>query len=68
MNIAGEMEILKDVEALSARAAEVIADRMAGCTAPFRLALSGGSTPRGCYRRLAHASGALGLRGNFLRR
>jgi len=54
MNIAGEMEVLKDLEALSARAAELIADRIRGGTAPFRLALAGGSTPRGCYRRLAH--------------
>jgi len=54
MSIAGEMEVLKDLDAVSARAAELIADRIRGCTAPFRLALSGGSTPRGCYRRLAH--------------
>jgi 6-phosphogluconolactonase len=54
MNIAGEMEIVKDMEMLSARAAEMIADRIRGCSAPFRLALSGGTTPRGCYRRLAH--------------
>ena len=54
MTIAGEMEVLKDLEALSARAAELIADRIRGGTAPFRLALSGGSTPRGCYRHLAH--------------
>ncbi len=54
MKIAGEMEIVKDLEALSARAAEMIADRIRGSAAPFRLALSGGSTPRGCYRRLSH--------------
>ncbi|MBN9546384.1 MAG: 6-phosphogluconolactonase [Alphaproteobacteria bacterium] len=54
MNIAGEMEVLKDLEAVSARAAELIADRIRGGTVPFRLALSGGSTPRGCYRHLAH--------------
>jgi 6-phosphogluconolactonase len=54
MNIAGEMEIVKDLEALSARAAEIIADRIRSCTSSFRLALSGGSTPRGCYRHLAH--------------
>ena len=54
MTIAGEMEVFKDLEALSARAAELIADRIRGGTAPFRLALSGGSTPRGCYRHLAH--------------
>jgi len=54
MTITGEMEVLKDLEALSARAAELIADRIRGGTVPFRLALSGGSTPRGCYRHLAH--------------
>ncbi len=54
MTIAGRIEIVKDEEAISARAAELIADRIRGCTAPFRLALSGGNTPRGCYHRLAH--------------
>jgi 6-phosphogluconolactonase len=54
MNIAGEMEIVKDMDALSARAAEMIGDRIRDCRVPFRLALSGGTTPRGCYRRLAH--------------
>jgi 6-phosphogluconolactonase len=54
MSIVGEMEVVNDLDALSARAAELIADRIRGCTAPFRLALSGGSTPRGCYRHLAH--------------
>jgi 6-phosphogluconolactonase len=54
MSIAGEMEVLKDLGAVSARAAELIGDRIRGCTAPFRLALSGGTTPRGCYRHLAH--------------
>jgi 6-phosphogluconolactonase len=53
MSIAGEMEILKDLDALSARAAELIADRIRSNPAPFRLTLSGGGTPRGCYRRLA---------------
>ena len=49
-----ETEIVKDLDALSARAAELIADRIRGGRQPFRLALSGGSTPRGCYRNLAH--------------
>lgn len=53
MHIAGEMEVLADLEALSARAAEAIGDRIRAGAAPFRLALSGGSTPRGCYRHLA---------------
>ncbi len=30
MTIAGEMEVLKDLEAVSARAAELIADRIRG--------------------------------------
>jgi len=54
MTIAGDMEVVRDLEALSARAAEIIADRIRSCTSSFRLALSGGSTPRGCYRHLAH--------------
>jgi 6-phosphogluconolactonase len=54
MTVAGRIEIVKDEEAISARAAELIADRIRDCTAPFRLALSGGNTPRGCYHRLAH--------------
>ena len=50
---AGVLEIVQDLDALSARAAELIADRVRSGKAPFRLALSGGNTPRGCYRHLA---------------
>ena len=50
------MEVVADAGALAARAAEMIADRMPGCAAPFRLVLSGGSTPRGTYQ----PSGAAG--------
>jgi 6-phosphogluconolactonase len=53
-NIAGEMEIVASPEALAHRAAALIAERIAGCEYPFRLVLSGGSTPRETYRRLAH--------------
>jgi 6-phosphogluconolactonase len=53
MDIAGDIEILKDPAAVAARAAEVIAADMAGCAAPYRLALSGGSTPRETYKLLA---------------
>ena len=53
MNIAGRTEILDDAQALAARAADVIADAMRGCAAPFRLCLSGGSTPRAAYNLLA---------------
>ena len=54
MSIAGRIEIVKDLEALSVQAAELIADRIREAKGPYRLALSGGSTPRGCYRHLAH--------------
>lgn len=53
MKIAGRMEILDGPQALAARAADVIADAMQGCAAPFRLCLSGGSTPRGAYKLLS---------------
>jgi 6-phosphogluconolactonase len=52
MCIAGEIEILDDAEALAQRAAAVMAAAMRGCAAPFRLCLSGGSTPKGAYRLL----------------
>jgi 6-phosphogluconolactonase len=52
MHIAGDMQILDDAEALAIRAADVMADAMRGCVAPYRLCLSGGSTPKGAYRRL----------------
>jgi 6-phosphogluconolactonase len=51
--IAGRAEILGTAEALAARAADLIAEAMRGCTAPFRLCLSGGSTPRATYKLLA---------------
>ena len=53
MNISGRVEVLDDARGLSARAADVIADAMRGCAAPFRLCLSGGGTPRGAYQMLA---------------
>ncbi|HEV7959966.1 MAG TPA: 6-phosphogluconolactonase [Rhizomicrobium sp.] len=56
MSIAGRIEILNDLEALSVQAAELIANRIRESTGPFRLSLSGGSTPRGCYHHLAHLS------------
>jgi 6-phosphogluconolactonase len=51
--IGGTAEILDDAQALAARAADFIADAMQGCAAPFRLCLSGGSTPRAAYDLLA---------------
>ena len=52
--IAGRIEILKDLDAVCARAADLIGDRIRQGDAPFRLALSGGTTPRSCYQRLSH--------------
>jgi 6-phosphogluconolactonase len=52
MSIAGEVQILDDTEALAVRAAQVMAEAMRGCAAPFRLCLSGGSTPKATYRLL----------------
>ena len=52
-NIAGHAEICDTADALAARAAEIIAEAMAGCTAPLRLCLAGGSTPRAAYKLLA---------------
>src|SRR5580693_6230231 len=53
MSIAGTLEVMAGPEALAARAAALIAERVEGCEAPFRLVLAGGSTPRGTYIRLA---------------
>jgi 6-phosphogluconolactonase len=46
-------EILDNPEALAVRAADLIAEFMEGCRAPFRLCLSGGSTPRAAYALLS---------------
>ncbi|MBV9548770.1 MAG: 6-phosphogluconolactonase [Alphaproteobacteria bacterium] len=53
MNIAGTLEVVKDADALAARAAELIAAQIKCCQAPFRLVLSGGATPISTYRVLA---------------
>jgi 6-phosphogluconolactonase len=55
--IAGEMIVVKDADALSQAAAELIAARMTGCAAPFRMVLSGGTTPVAAYRKLSRLSG-----------
>jgi 6-phosphogluconolactonase len=57
MNISGRTEIVANANDLAARAADIIADRLAKCEAPFRLALAGGSTPRATYRQLAQKNG-----------
>ena len=44
--VAGTLEVVRDAGALAARAAEIIAGRLAVARYPFRLVLSGGSTPR----------------------
>lgn len=51
--IAGRLEVVDDARALAARAADIIAERMAAASDPFRLVLSGGSTPRQTYEVLA---------------
>jgi 6-phosphogluconolactonase len=51
--IAGTMEVVKDAGALAARAADIIAGRLKVASYPFRLVLSGGSTPRATYALLA---------------
>jgi len=51
--IAGTLEVAKDAGSLAARAAEIIAGHLRRARYPFRLVLSGGSTPRATYRLLA---------------
>ena len=51
--IFGQIEVVKDAPALAARAAEIIAGRIKVARYPFRLLLSGGSTPRATYQLLA---------------
>lgn len=51
--IAGTMEVVRDAGALAARASEIIAERIKVARYPFRLLLSGGSTPRATYQLLA---------------
>lgn len=51
--IAGQIEVVKDAGALAARACEIIAGQVKAARYPFRLLLSGGSTPRATYGLLA---------------
>jgi len=46
------MEVVKDAGALAARAAQIIAERLKGAHYPFRMVLSGGSTPKATYQLL----------------
>ncbi|HSS13264.1 MAG TPA: 6-phosphogluconolactonase, partial [Rhizomicrobium sp.] len=50
--IAGTLEVVKDAGTLAARAAEIIAQRLQVARYPFRIVLSGGSTPRAAYQLL----------------
>jgi 6-phosphogluconolactonase len=52
-DIAGTIEVVKDAGALAARAAEIIAAQLRVAKYPFRIVLSGGSTPRATYQLLA---------------
>lgn len=53
MSIEGRAEILADAKTLAEAAAEAIARAIRDGGAPFRLSLSGGSTPRAAYTLLA---------------
>lgn len=52
MDIAGELIVADNAEALADAAAEFIVERINQTADVFRMALSGGSTPRGLYARL----------------
>jgi 6-phosphogluconolactonase len=51
--ISGRIEVVKDAGALAARAAELISGQLRVARYPFRIVLSGGSTPRAAYQLLA---------------
>jgi len=51
--ISGALEVVRDAGALAARAAEIIAGRLRRARYPFRMVLSGGSTPQATYQLLA---------------
>jgi len=50
--IAGTLEVVKDAAALAQRAADIIEGQLRVAQYPFRLVLSGGSTPRAAYQLL----------------
>lgn len=50
--IAGNLEVVKDAGALAERAADIIAGQLRTARYPFRMVLSGGSTPRATYQVL----------------
>ena len=49
--IAGTLEVVKDAAALAQRVADLIEGRLRVAQYPFRLVLSGGSTPRAASHR-----------------
>jgi len=51
--IAGSIEVVKEAGALADRAAQIIAERLRTARYPYRIVLSGGSTPRAAYQLLA---------------
>ena len=51
--IAGQIEVVKDAGTLAARACEIIAELVRAARYPFRILLSGGSTPQATYKLLA---------------
>ena len=53
LKIAGTLEVVKDASALAARAAQIVAGRLDAAQYPFRVVLSGGTTPRAAYQHLA---------------
>jgi len=55
--LAGEMSVAEDARALAVRAADFIVRQINACEGVFRLALSGGSTPRALYTLLGTARG-----------
>jgi 6-phosphogluconolactonase len=52
-NIAGSLEVTADAGALATRAVEIIVGHLRVARYPFRIVLSGGSTPRAAYQLLA---------------
>ena len=52
-SIAGELIVEKDADTLAAAAGALVADAIRGSDRPFRLVLSGGTTPVSAYKRLA---------------
>ncbi|MEW6281234.1 MAG: 6-phosphogluconolactonase [Candidatus Eremiobacterota bacterium] len=50
-----DLVTLPDAEAVSDRALEILRERLTGHSGPFRVALSGGTTPKRLYQKMAGA-------------